>query len=330
MACRTKHAVALRRAGLCLVTLRHSCLALLLILGTSSAGAGAVERGVLIREANIFISPDIHAQYLGAPLERGSEVAILGTDAAGWVHVEPMSKSISGWMQDKGLVRASTPSGDRILYGAAANAEDEASRQRGMRGEAAAKGAQRLYRMTAEYFPKSDLAAEAFYRAADIAWQLQRREVMARPSVRQRDPKLRAQIEEDAMREVIKKYPHSRWADLAAYHLLDNKVCGDWEGQSKCPDKEAELYQKYAEGHPQSPVAAEALYNAASRRAALIEIYKTENQPNKSVESKARALALLQRIATQYGQQGDWAARAQALALLVEQGVPTYGRGAVE
>ena len=109
------------------------------------------------------------------------------------------------------------------------------------------------------------------------------------------------------MKLVIKKFPGTKWADLAAFHLIENKLCGDWQG-SKCPDKEAEAYEKYAKEHPQSPSTPEALYQAASRRAALIEIYKTEEQSKKSEESKSRAIALTQQLTTQFPQ-SDWAAR---------------------
>jgi outer membrane protein assembly factor BamD (BamD/ComL family) len=76
--------------------------------------------------------------------------------------------------------------------------------------------------------------------------------------------------------------------------------------------------------YPQSPAAAEALYNAASRRAALIEIYKTEEQPKKTELSKNQAIALAQQLISQYPQ-SDWASRGQTLLFLVQQGVPTYG-----
>jgi len=122
----------------------------------------------------------------------------------------------------------------------------------------------------------------------------------------------------------VKKFPGTKWADLAAFHLIENKLCGDWQGSSKCPEKEADIYEKYAKDRPQSPAAAEALYDAAWRYSALIEIYKTENQLKKSEESRAKATALAQRVATQFPQ-SDWGARAQRLLYLVEQGVPTYG-----
>jgi hypothetical protein len=132
-------------------------------------------------------------------------------------------------------------------------------------------------------------------------------------------------MNEEWMKLVIKKYPGSKWADMAAFSLIDNKLCGDWQGSSKCPDKEADMYEKFANERQNSAVAAHALYNAAWRRAALIEIYKTEEQAKKSEESKSRALALAQKVVSQYPQQTDWATRAQRLVYLIQQNIPTYG-----
>jgi len=126
------------------------------------------------------------------------------------------------------------------------------------------------------------------------------------------------------MKLVMKKFSGTKWADLAAFHLIDNKVCGDWQGSSKCPDKEAEIYEKYAKEHSQSPAGAEALYDAAWRRSALIEIYKIEEQAKKSDESKNRAIALAQQVLSQYPQ-SEWALRARRLIFLIQQNVPTYG-----
>ena len=126
------------------------------------------------------------------------------------------------------------------------------------------------------------------------------------------------------MKLVMKKFGGTRWADLAAFHLIDNKLCGEWQGSSKCPDKEADLYEKYAKEHPQSPAAPEALYDAAFRRAALIEIYKTEDQSKKSEKSKEEAIAIAQQLISQYPQ-SEWSQRGQTLLYLVQQGVPTFG-----
>ncbi len=158
------------------------------------------------------------------------------------------------------------------------------------------------------------MAGEALYRAADIRWQVDALDVNTRPSARQHNPLLRAQIDEDWMREVIKKFPGTKWADLAAYHLIENKVCGDWGGETKCPEKESEIYEKYVHEHPQSPKAAEALYQAAWRQAALIQMYKDDGNAGRSSGAKNKAIALARQVASQYAQT-DWGARAQELAL---------------
>ena len=135
---------------------------------------------------------------------------------------------------------------------------------------------------------------------------------------------MRSRVDEEHMRSVIKKFPHTKWSDLAAYRLLDNKLCGDWQGQSKCPERETEIYQKYVSEHPQSPKAAEALYNAAWRQAALIQIYKTENEAARSQQAKSKAAALAGQV-TQSFPDSSWANRALLLAYMVEQDIPTYG-----
>jgi outer membrane protein assembly factor BamD (BamD/ComL family) len=137
---------------------------------------------------------------------------------------------------------------------------------------------------------------------------------------------MREKINEDYLHKVERKFPHTKWADLAAYDLLDNKICGQWNGAAKCPEKEAELYEKYAAEHPQSPKAPEALYNAAWRNAALIEIYKGNGDAKKSEQARSQALALAQRLTSQYGD-SDWAARGSTLIYKINQGIPTYGNG---
>jgi hypothetical protein len=309
------------------------------ILILLSSSALAAERATLVREAVIYLSPDSGSAKLGNA-ERGRELVILET-SRNWVHVEALlgpqrapdaafieddeeqEKTITGWVQGKGVVGASVPNGDKIVFGEAASSEDEASRRGGRKG--AAQDAMRLYRRVYDYFPGSPLAGEALYRAADIRWQLEKSDVMSRPSAKAREAYLREGMNEDWMKQVQKKFPGTKWAELAAFHLLDNKFCGDWQGSTKCPEKEADLYEKYAKEHPNSPAAAEALYDAAWRRAALIEMYKSDEQAKKSDEAKNAVIALTQRVVAQYPQQTDWVARAQDLMYLVQQGIPTYG-----
>ncbi len=286
-------------------------------------GARAAERGAMVRTGTIYLSPDRSSAKLGE-IERGREVIILETSRE-WLHAEANvteERMITGWMLDKGVVRASTPNGDKILYGEAADSEDQASQRRGRRG--AAQDAMHLYHRVYDYFPNSPLAGEALYRFADIKWQLDKQDVMSKPSAREQEAFLRGEVDDHWMKEVMKKFPGTKWADLAAFHLIDNKLCGDWQGASKCPAKEAEIYEKYASERPQSPAAPQALYDAAWRWSALIEIYKTEEQPKKSDESKGKAIALAQRVVSQYSQT-DWGVRAQRLLYLLHQGIPTYG-----
>src|SRR5438477_1761404 len=297
---------------------------LLLIVLFTSAGFAA-ERGRLVRVGNLYLSPDPSSAKL-ADVERGREVVILET-SRDWVHVEANlteERAVTGWMLDKGVIRASTPNGDKVLYGEAVDSEDQASQRRGRRG--AAQDAMRLYYAVAETFPKSPLAAEAMYRSADIRWQIEKTDVSVRPSAREREAFLREGMDEKYMKEVMKKFPGTKWAELAAFHLIDNKLCGDWQGSSKCPEKEAGIYEKYAAEYPQSPAAAEALYHAAYRWSALIEIYKSEEQLKKSDEAKGRAIAVAEKAIAQAGQ-SDWGPRARRLLYMVQQGIPTYGNG---
>jgi hypothetical protein len=292
-------------------------------------------RGTLVHEETLHVAPSADSAKL-SQVDRGHELIIIET-SRDWTHVQAImmeprrerdedeeaeAKTVSGWLPAKAVVISTNPSGDKIVFGEARDSEDEASRRRGRRE--AAKEAMRLYYRVYDLFPNSPLVAEGLYRAADIRWQIEKSDVMTRPSAREKDPYMRGQIDDEWMKLVIKKFPGTKWADLAAFHLIDNKLCGDWQGASKCPEKESDIYEKYASEHPQSPAAPEALYDAAWRRSALIEIYKTEANQKKSEESKNRALGLAQKIVSQYGS-SDWALRAERLIFYIQQSIPTYG-----
>ena len=310
------------------------CCSILVLL--SSILAVATERGIMLRQGVIYISPDTSSAKL-SNIGRGREVAVLER-TPGWVHVvgtvdvtsniefgeeEQNDRNITGWIIDKGVITSTTPDGDKILFGEAFDSEMEASRRGGRRG--AAQDAMRIYARTAEYFPASPLAAESLYRAADIRWQIEAEDAATRPSAKMRDPALRFQMDEQHMRKVIKKYPGTKWADLAAYHLIENKLCGDWEAAPKCPEMEAQLYMKYVEDHLQSPKAPEALYRAAWRYSALIVIYKTGNQPKKAEDSAARALSVAKKLMSQYASDTDWSSRAERLVYMIQNNMPTWG-----
>jgi hypothetical protein len=296
----------------------------------------ATERGIMIREGTIYISPDPSSAKL-SNISRGREVAVIER-TPGWINVvgtvevssqieigyeAEADRNVTGWIVDKGVITPTTPDGDKILFGEAFDSEMEASRRGGRRG--AAQDAMRLYARIAEYFPASPLAGESLYRSADIRWQIESEDQATRPSAKMRDPALRVPIDEEHMKRVIKKFPGTKWADLAAYRLIDNKLCGEWEAQAQCPEKEAAIYLKYADEHPKSPKAAEALYKAAWRYSALIVIYNTDNQPKKADDSSTRATSVGKKLISQYPSDEDWSNRAERLVYMVQNKIPTFG-----
>lgn len=300
------------------------------VCAMSAAALAAIERGVIVREAVIYVAPDASSAKL-SNVGRGREVAVVER-AAGWANVvatvesdpeQETERNVTGWIRDKGVVTAATPDADKIIFGEAVDSEAEASRRGGRKG--AAQDAMRLYARLAEYLPASPLAAEAAYRSADIRWQIEAIDAATRPSAKERDPSLKYQIDEQHMKKVIKKYPGTKWADLAAYRMLDNKTCGEWAAEAKCPEMEAALYMKYADDHPQSPKTPEALYKAAWRYSALIVIYKSNNDGKRAADSTARATATAKRIMTQFPDNTDWSARAERLLYMVQNDMPTYG-----
>jgi len=296
-------------------------------------------RATPIRNSTLFVSPDDKAEKL-ATVFPGREM-VIAERSGEWLRVfantdvekeseqdapvfgeDAVATPISGWMREKGVVRPETPQGDVILFGLAANFEEQASEANAPHG--AAQTARLLYRRVAEIFPDSPKAGEAAWRAADIRWQLEKADVFSRPSGHEKESYLRSQIGDEEMKKIEKKFPHTRYADLAAYDMLDNKICGDWQGSTKCPEKEAELFDKYAAEHPDSPRAAEALYKATFRQASLGDMYSADGDDKKSEQARARAKDLAGRVTGKYAQ-SDYAARAAGLIYKMEQGIPIYG-----
>jgi outer membrane protein assembly factor BamD (BamD/ComL family) len=312
----------------------HFCELSLAIVLLASVPALAIERGIMVREGVIYVNPSTDSAKL-SDISRGREVAIL-EHTPGWVNVvgtvaispDPENESdrnVTGWIIDKGVITSATPDGDKIIYGEAFDSEQEASHRSGRKG--ADLDAMRLYSRLVEYFPQSPLAAEAAYRAADIRWQIEAADAASRPSAKMQDPELHHQIDEEYMKKVIKKHPGTKWADLAAYHLMDNRLCGDWEAEAKCPETEGAMYLKYADEHPQSPKAPEALYKAAWRFSALIAIYQANNDQKKADEAAQRSLTVAKKLVAQYPGDVDWSSRGERLIYMVTNKIPTWGNG---
>jgi len=298
-------------------------LRVLAVTAALAAGAYAAgsERATLIREASLYGSAGSNGQKL-SQVGRGSGLTILersNADGQPWVKVSlaadqeaEVSREVTGWLAAKAVVTAATANGDQVIFGQAVDSERQAEERGGRKG--AAEDALRLYLRVAELFLGSPLAAEAMWRAADIRWQLARTAF-----VRTAKP-----MEQKYLLAVIATFPQSKQAELAAYDLLEGQMCQEWRGQAECPQKESAVYEQYAREHPQSPKAAEALYNAAWRQAALTDIYRIENDVAKSDAARKKATALAQQIAGQYPQ-GDWKPRALDLIYKLEKKIPIYG-----
>ena len=135
---------------------------------------------------------------------------------------------------------------------------------------------------------------------------------------------LRPQIFDGDMKKVIKNYPGTKYAAFAAYEMLDNKLCGDWQGLPKCPQMEAGLYEKYAKQYPDGPKAPEALYNATYREGVAVTMYMVQEDKKKADAAAARVQALAEDMKARYPQ-SDFTDRAASIAFRVQQGIPIYG-----
>jgi hypothetical protein len=296
-------------------------------------------RATALRVTWLYISPDTGTQKVDK-VQIGREM-VVAEKSGPWLRVyantdfeeehrsdtpefgsNEIPPPISGWMQAKGIVIENTPNGDQILMGSGAEQESLASNPRGPVN--AAMTAHLLYRRLVEMFPSSPLAPEAAWRAADILWQIEKADASTRPSAKERDAYMRDQMDEDGLKKVLKYYPHTRQADLAAFGLIDNKLCGDWQGQPKCPEKESELYEKYAAEHPDGPRTAQALYLAVYRFGVLTDMYAADGSDKKSDNAKNHARELAAKLKDKFPQ-SDYTARAAALVYKLDQGVPVYG-----
>lgn len=297
------------------------------------------ERATVLHTAVVYVDPDAASQKV-SEVSPGNEVVVIERSGP-WVKVfantnveekneadEPefsvdeAALPRSGWIQNKGVVSGATPNGDRLLYGAAATAEATASEPHAPK--LAAGEAHLLYRRVTEYFPASPLAGESAWRSADIRWQEEHFDARTLPSYNDPDPHNRPAIYQDGLKKVMKTQAGTKFAALAAYDLLDAKLCGDWQGLPKCPSLESDVYEKYASQYPDSPKAAQALWNAAYRQGVLVSMYTAEENRKKAEGAVAHAHALNDQLQAKFAAT-DYAARAAALVFRVDQGIAIYG-----
>jgi outer membrane protein assembly factor BamD (BamD/ComL family) len=298
-------------------------------------------RAVALRVTILYVAPDKQSQKVDR-VQIGREM-VVAEKSGPWIRVyantdqrlmqeqhdtpligaeDENQPPVSGWMEAKGIVVENTADGDRLLMGEAANQEALAQDPRGPIH--AAQSARLLYRRLVEMFPNSPLAQEAAWRTADIQWQLDKAEQRTRPSARDREAWLREPIDETEMKKLIKQYPRSRQADLAAFDMLDNKLCGDWQGEPKCPEKESELYEKYAAEHPESPRTAQAFYQAVYRQAVLADMYAADDNKRRSEAAHAHAKELARQLTDKFPG-SDYSCRAGVLVYKLDEGISVYG-----
>ena len=296
-------------------------------------------KATVLHDAVVYVAPDSNGQKLTEILP-GHEMVIVEHNGP-WLKVfantdgpdkqdddsEPVFKEDgpepdSGWIKDKGIVTPAMPAGDTLLFGSAAGFEDEASRPHAPKD--APSEARLLYKRVYEYFPDSPLAADAMYRSADIRWQLDKAANADLPSAKEQEAYLRPQLYDGELKRVLKLYPRSNAAMLAAYDLIDNKLCGDWQGLPKCPEMETGLYLKYAAQFPESPKAPEAFYNAVYRQGVLVTMYQVDDNRKRADKAAADTQSMAADMLTRFPN-SDWTRRAQSIAFRVKQDIPVYG-----
>ena len=123
-------------------------LIVLLLLATATAFA-AGEHGTLVRGTTLYVSPGATSEKL-MQVERGRDMVVLertNMDNAQWMKVfvtivqGESQRDVTGWLQGKGVVTVSTPNGDQIIFGEAADSENQAEQRGGRKGAAAGSAA---------------------------------------------------------------------------------------------------------------------------------------------------------------------------------------------
>ncbi|WP_047496231.1 hypothetical protein [Terriglobus sp. TAA 43] len=315
------------------------CLALPTVAMAQKQVAPDARRGVVLHTADVYVAPDGNSQRVST-VTPGHEI-VVNEKSGPWASIfantdiqerseaedEPEfstdegSIPRSGWIKDKGIVTSATPNGDKLIYGAAATWEAAASEPHAPK--TAVGSAYLLYRRVYEYFPSSPLAPEAQWRSADVRWQEAKFDASTLPSWKDPDPNMRPKLYQKDLERIVKtgtgKYPA-----LAAFDLLDIKVCGDWQGLTKCPERETELYMKYADAFPNGPKTAEALWDAAYRQGVLVTMYAAEENKKKADVATQRVHQLRDRMVQNFPN-SDYTLRAISLVYRVEQGIAIYG-----
>lgn len=289
---------------------RKSVLVSLVVwLLTPTAGAAAMAgRAVVTNNQRLYREARLRSKAIGR-LTIGEEVTVTGRQGDLLEISLPNQKA--GWTLANGLiVLDENPHAAALLFEAAGSMAESNSLD-------SWQAAARLFRMAAALATAGPYAAEAAFRAAELAWQAEIRQTGA--------PSDKGSLADLAA--VTRTYAKTPAAARAAFLLLRNSLCEHWDGTPGCPAAEVGLISDYLQQYPNSVHAAEARYAIAYRHAALVEIYLAKDKayfsPEKAVEHKAKALAACEQLAR------DpvgilWRVRAERLIWSLQNNVGVY------
>src|SRR5262244_3060546 len=122
---------------------KHTGFLLAALFAATSAFAAEPERGTVIRETPLYVSPDASSQRVGIAT-RGRDIPLIKErsviDGKPWALIlatveasELNSKEITGWVESRLLVTTATPNGDQVIFGEAVDSERQAEERGGRR-----------------------------------------------------------------------------------------------------------------------------------------------------------------------------------------------------
>ena len=301
------------------------------LLAPTAGAAAMAGRAVVTNNQRLYREARLRSKAIGR-LTVGEEVTVTGRQGDLLEISLPNQKA--GWTLANGLiVLDENPHAAALLFDAAdsmaeSNSLDSWQAAARLFRKAAALGCgtglqpvpaagERSTKTQAESLCHSPYAAEAAFRAAELAWQAEIRQTGASSD--------KGSLADLAA--VTRTYAKTPAAARAAFLLLRNSLCEHWDGTPGCPAAEVGLISGYLQQYPNSVHAAEARYAVAYRHAALVEIYLAKDKayfsPEKAVEHKAKALAASEQLA-QDTVATLWRVRAERLIWSLQNNVGVY------
>jgi len=278
------------------------------LLAPTAGAAAMAGRAVVTNNQRLYREARVRSKAIGR-LTVGEEVTVTGRQGDLLEISLPNQKA--GWTLANGLiVLDDNPHAAALLFDAADSMAETNSLD-------SWQAAALLFRKAAALTTAGPYAAEAAFRAAELAWQAEIRQTGA--------PSDKGSLADLAA--VTRTYAKTPTAARAAFLLLRNSLCEHWDGTPGCPAAEVGLISDYLQQYPNSVHAAEARYAIAYRHAALVEIYLAKDKayfsPEKAVEHKAKALAACEQLA-QDPVATLWRARAERLIWSLQNNVGVY------